>query len=173
MKLTTRKVFYLILIVFIWNHSFGQNNISFKGNIIQYGTKEYLPGVLIGAYKGKELINETSNDFYGPFVLTTNIQCNKIVLSSLGFYPLIIEKIDYIGIKELNLGTLELYAIDLTCYRYISKKAEREHKKELKSEFKKVKRGIKIDNGKLNYLMSFRKNKGEYAFFINFKDLYK
>ena len=173
MELTTRKVIYLILFVFIYNHSFGQNNISFKGNIIEYGTKGYLPGVLIRAYKGKELINETSSDFDGSFILTTNIQCNKIVLSSQGFYPIIIEKISDIGIKELNLETLELYAIDDTFYRYISKKAEREHKKELKSEFEKLKRGIKIDSGNLNYVMNLKKNKGKYFFFINFKDLYK
>ncbi len=173
MKTIIRKLFYLILLVSSIQHSIGQNNINFKGSIIEYDTKGYLPGVIIGAYKGNELINETSSDFDGLFILTTNIQCNKIVLSFPGFYPIIIKKISDIGIKELNLETIELYAIDDTCYRYISKKAEREHKRELKFEFEKLKKEIKISSGNLNYVMKLKKYKGGYAFFINFKEIYK
>ena len=173
MKTTIRKLFYLILFIFVHQHSFGQNNITFKGNIIEHDTKEYLPGVIIEAYKGNKLINKTTSDFdNGAFILKTNMNCDKIVLSYQGFYPIIIKNIRNQTENELKLYTLELYGIDDTIYRYISKKAEREHKKELKSDFIKLKKGIKINSGNQNYIMKLRKKKGKYGFYINFKELY-
>ena len=92
------------------------------------------------------------------------------MFSCLYYYPIIIENINKVEENELNLGLIKLVEIPIVFTRYISKKAERKGRKEEKRKLKKLKEGIIIDSSNRNYKMRLKKNKGEFAFYIDFKD---
>ncbi len=154
-----------------FQNAVGQNSLLLKGKVTDYNTKEYLPSVKIETYYAKRLLNKTETNLEdGSFSLSTKKTTDKILLSCPYYYPIIIENINKIEGNELNLGIIKLVEIPIVFTRYVSKKAERKWRKEEKGKLKKLKEGIIIDSSNRNYKMRLKKNKGEFAFYIDFKD---
>ncbi|MDG1315419.1 MAG: hypothetical protein P8P29_07855 [Flavobacteriaceae bacterium] len=161
----------LFIILTSFQNVIGQNSILVKGKVIDYDTNEYLPGVKIETYNGKVLLNKTDTNFEdGSFTLTTKNTTDKILFTSDYYYPIIIESINKIKGNELNIGQIQLIEIPIVFIRYISKKAEREGRREEKKKFKKLKEGIIVHSNNRTYKMRLKKNKGEFTFYIDFKD---
>lgn len=161
----------LLIILTSFQNAVGQNSLLLKGKVTDYNTKEYLPSVKIETYYAKRLLNKTETNLEdGSFSLSTKKTTDKILLSCPYYYPIIIENINKIEGNELNLGIIKLVEIPIVFTRYVSKKAERKWRKEEKGKLKKLKEGIIIDSSNRNYKMRLKKNKGEFAFYIDFKD---
>jgi hypothetical protein len=161
----------LFIILTSFQSAIGQNSSTLKGKVTDYNTNEYLPGVKIEIYYGKILLNKTDTNLEdGSFTLSTKNTTDKIMFSCLYYYPIIIENINKVEENELNLGIIKLIEIPIVFTRYISKKAERKGRKEEKRKLKKLKEGIIIDSSNQNYKMRLKKNKGEFAFYIDFED---
>ncbi|MFL0096085.1 hypothetical protein [Tenacibaculum maritimum] len=106
----------------------------------------------------------------GSFTLSTKNTTNKIIISYNYYYPIIIENISKIEENVLNLGIIKLVEIPIVFTRYVSKKAERKGRKEEKRKLKTLKEGIIISSSNRNYKMRLKKRKGEFGFYIDFKD---
>ena len=88
-------------------------------------------------------MNKTDTDFKdGAFSLSTMNSIDKIVFSYPYFHSIIIENINNFEGIELNLGTIKLFEIQIEFTRYISKKAEREGRKEDRRKLKKLKNSM-------------------------------
>ena len=95
------------------------------------------------------------------------VKNSELILSPADGKIVVINKVEE---NELNLGIIKLVEIPIVFTRYISKKAERKGRKEEKRKLKKLKEGIIIDSSNQNYKMRLKKNKGEFAFYIDFED---
>jgi len=172
MTLKSIILFCFFLLSSSFQPAVSQNSTILKGNIIDYNTEQYLPGVNIEFYKNEKLLGKTTSNFEnGSFNLLTRRNADKIVFSYSYYYPLIIENLNNLEMTELDIGTIELYEIPFSFTHYASKKAEREDKKESKSQLKKLKNGIINNFSGKNYKMILKKKGGKYAFYIDFKDL--
>jgi len=161
----------LFIILTSFQSVIGQNPSTLKGKVTDYNSNEYLPSVKIETYNGKILLNKTDTNFEdGSFTLSTKNMTDKIIISYDYYYPIIIENINKIKEKELNLGIIKLVEIPIVFTRYISKKAERKGRKEEKRKLKTLKEGIIINSSNRNYKMRLKKRKGEFDFHIDFKD---
>ncbi|CAA0191751.1 conserved hypothetical protein [Tenacibaculum maritimum] len=165
----TISILFVILTPF--QSIIGQSSSTLKGKITDYNTNEYLVGVKIETYNGKILLRKTETNLEdGSFTLSTKNTTNKIIISYNYYYPIIIENISKIEENVLNLGIIKLVEIPIVFTRYVSKKAERKGRKEEKRKLKTLKEGIIISSSNRNYKMRLKKRKGEFGFYIDFKD---
>ncbi|MFL0169490.1 hypothetical protein [Tenacibaculum maritimum] len=165
----TISILFVILTPF--QSIIGQSSSTLKGKITDYNTNEYLVGVKIETYNGKILLSKTETSLEdGSFTLSTKNTTNKIIISYNYYYPIIIENISKIEENVLNLGIIKLVEIPIVFTRYVSKKAERKGRKEEKRKLKTLKEGIIISSSNRNYKMRLKKRKGEFGFYIDFKD---
>lgn len=171
MKPTFIILFFFFIVLVSNQRALGQHKITLTGKVIHYNDKQSLPGVIVQTYSGTKYLNETSTNFEsGSFTLSTEETFDKIVFTYLFFYPLIIENIKKIDSAQLNLGEIKLIEVPMPLTHFSSKKAERIEKKKEKLEVLKLKKGIIISDGKVMYRTKLKKRKGEYAFYIDYKD---
>ena len=150
---------------------FGQNSIKITGKVSFLQEDELAYGANIETYNNNRLVDKTNTDLKsGTFDLTTSNKIDKIIFSFSYCYSTILENIDNLNGKKLDLNEIKIYAIPNTFTRYATKEAERKDRKESRQKFRKLKKGIIIKSGKRNYLMRLKKRNGEYAFYIDFKD---
>ncbi|NCP58766.1 MAG: hypothetical protein GW839_00485 [Flavobacteriales bacterium] len=152
----------------------GQNRVTLKGNFTDYENQQILPGVRVTVFNGKDILETTdTNVENGAFSLSLEETFEKIKFSYPYYYPLIIENLNRHEGKNLDLGTLQLIEIPFSFTRYVSKKAEREDKKQSKHQLKKWREGIIINSDDRNYVMRLKKKSGEYSFYIDYKEFKK
>ena len=149
----------------------GQNSIKITGKVLFLEENELAYGANIETYENDQLIDKTNTDLKtGTFDLTTTNKIDKIVFSFSYCYPTIIENINNLNDRVLELNEIKIYAVQNSFTRYATKEAERQDRKESRQKFRKLKKGIIIKSGKRNYLMRLKKRNGEYAFHIDFND---
>jgi hypothetical protein len=80
MKNLILTFFSFFIILTFFQSAFGQNSSILKGNITDYKTNEFLPGVNIETYNAKVLLNKTHANFEdGSFTLSTMNSTDRIV----------------------------------------------------------------------------------------------
>ena len=131
-KSYSRTLIFLILLIFSFQNVFCQDSLIVRGNVVEFNSNEYIPGVKIELYNGNNLATETYCDINGNFNFFTTSSCDKIVFSFVGFYSTIIENIDYEKRNEFILGQIKLYNRNDKFVTYLTKEAEREDRKEEK-----------------------------------------
>ena len=160
-----------LFIIILSPKLFGQNAIKIKGEVSFFQENELAYGTIVESYENNQLINKTNTDLEnGTFDLTTTNNIDKIVFSFSYCYPTVIENINGLKSKELDLNKIKIYAIPTTFTRYATKEAERKDRIESRQNFRKLKKGILINSGNRKYLMRLKKKNGEYAFYIDFND---
>ena len=171
MKNSISKVLIFLIIIVLSQDIIGQNPIKITGKVSFLEDNELAYGANIETYENDQLIDKTNTDLEsGTFDLTTTNKIDKIVFSFSYCYPTVIENINNLKDKVLELNEIKIYAIQNTFTRYATKEAERQDRKESRKKFRKLKRGITIITDKRNYQMRLKKKNGEYAFHIDFND---
>ncbi|MCH4824667.1 hypothetical protein ML462_15965 [Gramella lutea] len=171
MKNRISVVLILLMMIVLSQNIFAQNSIKIIGKVSFFENDELAYGANIETYKNNQLVDKINADLKsGNFDFTTSNKIDKIVFSFSYCYSTILENINNLNGKKLDLNEIKIYAIPNTFTRYATKEAERKDRKESRQKFRKLKKGIIIKSGKRNYLMRLKKRNGEYAFYIDFKD---